>query len=223
MTKNQGLSIGVMAKAAVSGYAKTRLIPLLGAEGAAALQAALTQSTLQLACTAAPGRVSLFGIGPVSASYWAECGRRHGAKLAQQQGADLGERMHRALDVLLKQGPRALLIGTDCPELTARHLLDAGDALASCRMVFLPARDGGYVLVGSAGLCPQAFRDIAWGSAEVMHQTRAALSRLGWSRGVDWQEHETLADVDRPEDYLRAVAAGLIAALPESPEVPLRG
>ncbi len=208
-----GFVIGIMAKAPIAGYAKTRLIPLLGAAGAAALQRELTQRSLQVACAAAPGRVTLFAAGAaLNDPYWSDCARRHGVPVVAQQGADLGLRMHHALGHLLRRDAGALLIGTDCPMLTSTHLLAAGEALGAARMVFIPAEDGGYVLVGASAPCRSAFENVSWGSDSVMQATRDALRRLSWQRDRDWVELETLADLDRPEDVARAVAAGWINA-----------
>ncbi len=202
------LAIGIMAKAAVSGYAKTRMIPLLGADGAARLQAELTDRSLRTACAAAPGRVTLFTTGGDAQTHWLDYPRRYAVDLCEQQGEDLGQRMAHALSRLLRCAARAVLIGTDCPALTPEHLRAAGACLSAQRMVFMPAEDGGYVLVGVAHTVPDVFCGIDWGTDRVMQQTRTALQRLGWQAGADWSEPGTLPDLDRPEDYHRALREG---------------
>ena len=82
---------------------------------------------------------------------------------------------------------------------------------AGAKMVFTPAEDGGYVLVGaqahgaalSAGFA-QAFAEIAWSTGQVMAQTRARLTAIGWQGGREWHELPMLWDVDTPADYARA-------------------
>lgn len=54
---------------------------------------------------------------------------------------------------------------------------------------------------------------MAWGESSVMATTRAVLQAQGWQRGRDWLELPTLWDLDRPADYERALAEGLIARL----------
>ena len=116
------------------------------------------------------------------------------------------------------QNERVLLIGTDCLAWSGAALQAAAGALAAgAQMVFTPAEDGGYVLVG-ARRCgaleappPQAFREISWGSAQVLAQTRARLAALGWQPGREWRELSSLWDIDTPQDYLRAQQAGLLA------------
>jgi rSAM/selenodomain-associated transferase 1 len=116
-----------------------------------------------------------------------------------QASGDLGERMHTAFRVHCAAGP-LLLIGTDCPPLTARHLrqaalalLDGGDA------VFCPAEDGGYALAGLREPQPALFSDMRWSTASVMADTRARARQAG----LRVRELETLWDLDVPSDLDR--------------------
>jgi uncharacterized protein len=204
------LVIGIMAKAPVAGFAKTRLIPLLGERGAARLQAALCEQTLRTCLPVAPAGVWIFSTGVGAEAYWRDCAETYPVRLVEQQGQTLGERMHHAISVLLERAPAALLVGTDCPSLRAAHLRRAAAALRGRRLVFIPALDGGYVLIGATEPCSPVFRDIAWGTAVVMDQTRAALSALGWQRDREWKELDPLPDLDEPADYLGAVRAGWV-------------
>jgi len=100
-----------------------------------------------------------------------------------------------------------LLIGSDCPALSARHLRRAERILRDgADAVFAPCEDGGYALVGLRRLDRRIFDDIAWGRETVMAETRKRLSALGW----EWRELDMLWDVDRPGDYQRLVASGLL-------------
>lgn len=202
-------AIGVFAKAPIPGHAKTRLAPLLGAEGAARLQAQLIERSLATAGAALPGAVTLYTDGGDDPT-WADCIRRHGVPRFAQQGKDLGARMLRALNELLAQAETALLIGSDCPALDPATLQAAAAQLQDRRMVFVPAEDGGYVLVGARTPLPSAFVDMPWGSDAVMAQTRARLKSAGWRADKDYAELPALWDLDRPEDYRRARDAGLV-------------
>jgi rSAM/selenodomain-associated transferase 2/rSAM/selenodomain-associated transferase 1 len=126
---------------------------------------------------------------------------RSGATLHPQRGDDLGARMQAALRSALDRGRPALLIGTDCPALDAAHLAAAADALRDHDAVFVPAEDGGYVLVGLARAV-DAFEGIAWSGAGVMAATRARLA----AAGASWRELPPLWDVDRAEDLRRLAA-----------------
>ena len=196
----------VFAKAAQPGKVKTRLIPLLGAEGAAALHARLVKHTLGVANGALRGSVELHG-APADDDFLRYCSGHYGATLIEQSDGDIGERMHAAFARVLAAGAsHVVLVGSDCPALTPRHLKLALRALDTNDAVFAPAEDGGYVLIGLRRLDVRLFDGIAWSEAGVMEATRARLRRLGWR----WHELETLWDVDRPADYKRLIASGLL-------------
>jgi rSAM/selenodomain-associated transferase 1 len=207
----------VFAKAPRPGVAKTRLIPLLGAEGAAALQARLIKHTLKTVRRASLGPVELHG-SPADDDFLRYCAAAYGADLLEQQEGDLGMRMAAALSYALGYGRCALLIGTDCPAMTASHLRRAAHALKDAHdAVFIPTEDGGYALVGLARYDSRIFEDIAWSTSSVMQETRNRLRSLGWR----WAELETLWDVDEPRDYQRLLAEAVLEPSP-APETAVR-
>jgi rSAM/selenodomain-associated transferase 1 len=186
----------VFAKAPVPGSAKTRLIPALGAAGAARFHARLVERALGTACAASLGPVELCCAPNRSYPFFAECAARFGVALTDQGTGDLGERMHRALAA----GLPAVLIGADCPAMTPDYLREAAAALAAGQDVALgPAEDGGYVLIAANRIRPDAFARIGWGGPDVMEDQRARLREVGWR----WSELPPLWDVDRPEDLAR--------------------
>lgn len=204
---NEPVAVAVLAKAPLPGLAKTRLIPVLGALGAAALQARLVERAVATASAA--------GIGPVT--LWATPDASHpalhaiaarGIALARQGDGDLGARMLAAIEAA---SAPALVIGADCPVLTPGHLRTAADILrAGADAVVIPADDGGYALIGMRVPRRALFSDMPWGTPEVMDETRRRLSELGLS----WQEPVTLWDVDRPADFERLRAVGLHDLIP---------
>ncbi len=197
----------VFTKAPRPGAVKTRLIPLMGARGAAALHARLVKRTLATARRARIGQIELHCTPDCDDPFLRFCGGRYGISLVPQSEGDLGTRMTHAFERALASATRAILIGTDCPALTVRHLRDADRILSTGRdAVFAPAEDGGYALIGLARCDARLFEGIAWGEANVMHETRERLSGLGWC----WQELDTLWDVDLPEDYQRLLDSGLL-------------
>ena len=189
----------VFAKAPRAGEVKTRLIPALGAEGAAALHRQLVHRTLVTATDAGLGPVELHAAPNVADPFLQDCAKRFGIALAPQHGETLGERMRNAFDEALARHSRVLLIGTDCPVLTTQHLHDAQAALANNDAVLIPAEDGGYALIGLTRCDNSLFDGIAWGGDTVLAATRERLRALRWR----WHELDTLWDIDRPEDYLR--------------------
>jgi rSAM/selenodomain-associated transferase 1 len=202
----------VFAKAPVPGQVKTRLIPALGAAGAAALALRLLRHALHEAVRARMPSARDGGPGLVELCVAPH--RRHPAfdaiaaahpplQWAEQGDGDLGARMARALGRHLAAGRAALLIGTDAPALDAPMLRAAAAALARHDAVFVPALDGGYALVGLSRPAPTLFEGIAWSTGTVMAETRARAA----AAGLRWQELPAVADIDRPEDLAQLPAA----------------
>lgn len=187
----------VFARAPVPGAAKTRLIPTLGAAGAAALHAQLSHHTLARAITARVAPVQLWCSPGPAHPFFAACRTAFGIDLHTQCEGDLGSRMAGAFDEALDSSRHAVIIGTDCPDLSREDLRQAFHALDEGRDAVLgPAEDGGYVLIGLSRPAPALFRDIDWGSGRVLSQTRKRLGELG----LTWRELAPRRDVDRPED-----------------------
>jgi len=194
----------VFAKAPRPGAVKTRLIPVLGAAGAARLHERLVERTLATAAAARIGPVELCG-DPAADPVLAARAAAHGAALTEQGPGDLGARMQRAFVRVLGGAPAAVLVGSDCPALTSAYLQSAGQALvAGYDAVIGPAADGGYVLIGLRRVHASLFERIRWGGPGVLEDTLARVGALGWR----CRELDTLWDVDRPEDLAR-VARGI--------------
>jgi rSAM/selenodomain-associated transferase 1 len=197
------VAISILAKAPVPGLAKTRLIPALGADGAAALQERLIRRAVATAADAALGPVALWAAPDGAHPLFQALRRRYGVTLGRQPDGDLGARMQEA--AAAANGP-VLVVGTDCPALGADHLHRAAATLRNYDVVVIPAEDGGYVLIGLRQPCAALFADIAWSTPTVIDETRRRLRTLTLS----WRELPTLWDVDRPEDLERARREGLL-------------
>jgi rSAM/selenodomain-associated transferase 1 len=187
--------IVIFAKAPVPGAAKTRLIPALGAEGAARLAAEMLAQTLAAAVAADVGEPELCATPRPGSPEW-EPFRPTNMRMTDQGTGDLGERLARAAERVLSAHERVLLIGSDCPELDADRLRTAAAHLETHDAVIHPARDGGYALLGLKRFDPLLFSDIAWSTGSVAATTIARIRALGWSLHIG----ETLRDVDEPED-----------------------
>ena len=205
----RAVRIAVFAKAPVPGEVKTRLIPALGAEGAARLHRRLVRHALAAATAATAARsasVELWCAPDATHAFFSECVTEFGVSLREQGMGDLGVRMARCF----ASGDGAtLLIGSDIPAMDADCLDAAAAALAGADAVFVPAEDGGYVLVGlraGLGAAREAvFRDIEWGSERVMQQTRERLR----AAGLAWRVLPPLWDLDRPGDLARLASCGM--------------
>jgi rSAM/selenodomain-associated transferase 1 len=188
------------AREPVAGQVKTRLIPALGAEGAARLYRVLLDLALRAGAELPGVERELWCTGAIpGGGRCAELADRYGLALRHQPEGDLGERMESALTETLARAGPAVLIGSDCPEYSPDYLASAFTVLETADAVLGPAADGGYVLIGLRRPTPALFAHIPWGTGLVLERTRAALRGLGWR----WAELPTLRDLDEPED-LRA-------------------
>ncbi|MBC8007969.1 MAG: TIGR04282 family arsenosugar biosynthesis glycosyltransferase [Prolixibacteraceae bacterium] len=198
-------SILIFARAPVPGDVKTRLIPLLGAHGAASLHRRLTEHALAVAHESGIGPVELWCTPSIDDAFFQRSHERFKAELHLQCEGDLGMRMLDAFENALGRSRHVLLIGSDCPSMTGADLWTAVRALRDGRdAVFCPAQDGGYTLIGLRHAMPALFDAITWGTGSVMEETRQRLRILGWR----WHELPTQWDVDLPEDYARLVSEG---------------
>jgi rSAM/selenodomain-associated transferase 1 len=199
-------SMAIFAKAPIEGFTKTRLIPRLGAAGAAELQRALIARAIEVAKAAKLGPISLWCAPDCTHPFFQEVAERYSITLHVQIGDDLGARMQNAFAALCSSMP-VLLIGSDCVVIDAPLLTRCADALQNGRdAVFLPVEDGGYILVGLNKPIPDLFHDMPWTTERVMPETRRRASEIG----LAIEEPEMLWDIDRTEDYERALAAGFL-------------
>lgn len=190
--------IVVFAKAPQPGRVKTRLIPALGADGAAALAARMLARTLAAAAEALPGGLELCASPAPGDPAWQGVPVPAAVRWSAQGEGDLGARMAGAARRVLAGGERVLLIGTDCPALDAACLRAAAEALDEVEAVIVPSFDGGYVLLGLRRFDPSLFEGIAWSTPTVAAETRARIAALAWS----CRELPALHDIDVPADLV---------------------
>jgi rSAM/selenodomain-associated transferase 2/rSAM/selenodomain-associated transferase 1 len=188
----------LFARHPVPGRVKTRLIPALGADGAAALHRRLVLRTLRTADASArraEARLEIrFAGGSENAmSHW--LGDSWWCR--PQDDGDLGQRMAAALAASFEEGSAAtVLIGSDCPRLSPAELTAAFDALERGPAVFGPATDGGYYLVGLTQPMPALFHGLPWGTETVLAKSLDILAQSSVTPSL----LPPLSDLDRPED-----------------------
>jgi uncharacterized protein len=205
---NEPVAVAVLAKAPLPGFAKTRLIPALGTEGAALLQARLIEHAVTTACAARVGPTTLWAAPDESHPLFHAIAARFGVALARQHGGDLGARM---LTAIAAAATPTLVIGTDCPALTPGDLRAAADILrGGVDAAIIPAEDGGYALIGLRSPAQALFSDMQWSAPTVMDETRRRLKQLG----LIWREPVTLWDLDVPDDLERLRKNGLHHLIP---------
>lgn len=194
---NSKTAVAIMAKAPIPGFAKTRLIPVIGQHAAAVLQERLTDRAVATALTADVGPVTLWAAPDAGHDTFLAMVARQPVSLRPQPAGDLGARMLAAATVA--QGP-VLVIGTDCPALSPMHLRSAAKALNDgAEVALIPAEDGGYVLIGLRKAEPTLFERIPWGTPKVLAETRARII----ARGLRLNEIPPLWDVDTEDDLAR--------------------
>lgn len=196
MTHSPPLTLIIMAKAPRPGYAKTRMIPALGADGAAELARELLVHTLHAAVDARIGQVEVCVDPPIDSEAWQGMEWPLGLSFSEQGDGDLGERMARASDRALASGQPVLLIGTDCVQMSPALLRRAASQLMQADAVIHPARDGGYALLGLRRHHPSLLSNIPWSTDQVCALTQARLQQWGDSFIVG----DLLQDLDDPED-----------------------
>jgi uncharacterized protein len=188
----------IFTRVPIPGQTKTRLIPLLGAQGAADFHQTVLHSTLLKANASDFETVEIWCTTKNDHPFLKQCRLDYSCTMKIQQGNDLGERMHNATDTALAENALVVLIGSDCPAITTdiinrsyQHLYNGKDAVLG------PTKDGGYYLIGLNAVKPEIFQDIIWGQGDVAERTRHNFTRLG----LDYAELEELIDIDTPGDY----------------------
>lgn len=190
----------IFAKAPVPGKVKTRLSGMLGKRGAANLHSRMVRYMLARANSCNLSPVELWCVTGCQHPFFASCRREFSISTKSQSAGDLGQRMYHAFKVTLNTAPYALLIGADSPELTYSAMEQSFSALRKGKdAVFVPALDGGYVLVGLKKPVKEIFTGISWGGADVMEETRKRLRR----QRLDWLELPSCGDIDTPKDLKR--------------------
>jgi uncharacterized protein len=171
----------VFTRLPVPGSAKTRLIPLLGANAAAKLQSFLTERIVDISKDFAyADKVTL----EVHYSNGTEDSLRtwlgKDLKFRAQEQGDIGRRMAAAFAAGFEEGySRIVLIGSDCPDISGELLRDAFLRLTSADLVLGPAYDGGYYLIGMKKPHPELLVYIEWGTSEVLSATIEQAEKLG--------------------------------------------
>ena len=187
----------VFTRTPVPGGVKTRLSSAIGDERTVAVHTGLLERTLEQARRSSIGDIELWCTPTTRHPVLADLRDRFSLALQMQAGADLGERMQSAMEQTLETCRHALLIGSDCIDLSAADIdLALAKLVAGYDVVLGPAHDGGYYLIGLSRLHRQLFADIAWGTDRVLLVTRERAAQLE----LKLFELPVRRDLDRPED-----------------------
>lgn len=182
-------TLGIFAKEPQPGQVKTRLCPPLALTEAAQVHHLALQQTVT---SLTPLQPILFYSGNIA--YFRD--NFPGVPLLPQSTGDLGERMAQALLTIHSQGNDcALLVGSDAPDLPLSLIISAYQALQHAAVVTIPARDGGYVLIGERGHHPLLFQGVPWSTSAVLEKTRAlcAAQQLPYTEIGSWEDVDDAA------------------------------
>jgi len=191
----------IFLKAPRPGYVKTRLAALLGSSAACDAYIRLVNRLAGNLQTLP--KVELRFTPDDSADEvqrWLQPGW-----FARPQGeGDLGERLARAFKECFAAGAqKVVVIGSDCPDVSARDIATAFEALDGNDVVLGPAEDGGYWLIALKRPAQFLFNDMPWSSPALLEQTRAAAT----AHHLKTRLLRTLCDIDTPEDWQRFEAS----------------
>ncbi len=189
--ENQPCRAVLFTRFPAAGHAKTRLIPAIGPDGAAAVHRILTERTVAT-LKSSNCQVEIRYTGADKAAF----GKWLGDDLTFVAQAE-GDLTTRLLDAL--QPTPVLFFGSDTPELKSHHIEQAITALHDHDVVVGPAEDGGYYCIGVNGSYPFLFEDMPWSTDQVLPET---LRRVA-ERRLTCKLLETLSDCDTPDDLAR--------------------
>jgi len=199
----QDTVILVFAKAPIEGKVNTRLIPDIGVHAATQLQFDLLHQRLSMLFAAELCEVRLMCAPDTSHVCFTSCAGQYGVSLLKQKGDNLGQRMHQAVAQALQQYRYCVVVGTDAPALDSVQINQVIEKLhEGTAVVFIPAEDGGYVLIGVDQVYDCLFNDIDWGTERVMQQSRDQLKK----NIISYEELSVCWDIDRFADYQRYLA-----------------
>jgi uncharacterized protein len=206
VTDNHSQALAVFTRTPVAGKTKTRLAKSLGDVGALAAHVELVQGCLGRLQMQANTRCELWITDPAPiVAQWAD---QYHFTLRYQCEGDLGARMYHSLQKLMVVDVfAAVLVGSDCPAIDSHYVQEAFTALQHNDIVFGPAEDGGYGLVGvrraALTAASAVFQDITWGAQAVLAQSLARAAAVGLSVAqlpviwdvdelADWQRYQRL-------------------------------
>ena len=190
----------VFAREPVAGSVKTRLANSIGDKEALHIYREMVNKTVEMVSKSGLSELELYVTGDIKHPMFKFLAGKYGIRVCAQTGKDLGERMFRALKQSLDNASYCILIGSDCPVMTAAYLKQAFRLLENgLDAVLGPAEDGGYVLFGATRADISWFNDIDWGSQNVLAQSRQKLT----AGNASYEELQPLWDVDEIEDLQR--------------------
>jgi len=190
------LTLLVFTRSPIAGKCKTRLIPVLGEQGAADLQYNLLENIVMQLHSYKLCPFEIWQSEP--SNCFIHLKSKFEFSIKTQKGNHLGQRMANAIDETLKKTTYTILIGSDCAEFSQDYLKNAIQLLTAktAEVVIGPAIDGGYLLVGMSNFNSVIFQNIKWGSGDVLESTLANACNAGLKVSI----LDPLNDIDNAQD-----------------------
>lgn len=191
--------VALFCRPPISGRTKTRLIPSLGEDGAAALYRAFVADAVRTVEGAGLSPVVWWSEAPSAAPAALGLPCLSGVPAREQQGSDLGLRMADAIDWMRQRTGIGVVLGTDAPSLPPSVLRMAVDAFAEpvADVVLGLSSDGGYYLVASRVETEAVFSQVRWSTPHTLADTLTGAQRAGVTVRLlpPWYDVDTPADV----------------------------
>ncbi|UUO08510.1 TIGR04282 family arsenosugar biosynthesis glycosyltransferase [Blastopirellula sp. J2-11] len=190
--------LGMFAKHWRAGEVKTRLGAAIGLPAAAAVHHQFVRSAVKRFQSLGDRRVLAYAPADAEQSFATVVGDAW--QLQSQSSGSLGDRISHFFTTAMAGGAtKALLIGSDSPNLPTAYLQQAFSQLERCDVVLGPAEDGGYCAIGMNSPCEQLFTDISWSTSDVLTQTLARCHALGLRplQTPTWYDVDTWDDLQR--------------------------
>jgi rSAM/selenodomain-associated transferase 1 len=180
----------VFVKNITLGKVKTRLAKTIGNQGAFEVYSELVKVT-ENATKNLSADVHIYFSHAIVESKWQDCYK------TIQQGINLGDRMKEAFKNGFEQGyERIVLIGSDLPDISDKHIYKGLEKLKNTDVVFGPAEDGGYYLIGLTKLHHFIFENKPWSQSNLLEETLTELE----TKNIKYTTLDTLNDIDTFED-----------------------
>jgi rSAM/selenodomain-associated transferase 1 len=191
---NSDDSLIIFTRNAVHGTVKTRLAATIGDDRALQVYQWLIGHTFSVTKRIDVKKAVFYSEFVATADVWDDSYFK-----TVQQGADLGQRMSNAFKAILKNNrTKAVIIGTDCYDLTEAIIARAFEQLNNYDVVIGPAFDGGYYLLGMKAHHPTLFENINWSTSAVLNETLARCNESA----LTYCLLPVLDDIDDEKDLL---------------------
>jgi len=196
MTKKDRRSLIIFVRRPELGKVKTRLAAEVGDHEALRIYIRLLEHTRDMAKSVDCSRLLWYADKIESDDMWpATLFEKY-----RQPESDLGGRMKEAFAKALEYHDKTIIIGSDCPKLSADIIEEAFAALDHQDVVIGPTYDGGYYLLGMKKLHEHLFEEMRWSVDDVFDTTVSRIGKLDLSHEVltklsdvdyksDWEEH----------------------------------